>query len=137
MTAIFVDEYLNTSYRPDLEFVDGFLVERGMSTASHGLLQAIVAGWFYVLRNEFRLAVMTEPRTQIVARARYRIPDVLLCASPVKNEKVITSVPWAVIEILSPDDRMPAQLERFRDYKKIGVRYTILLDPEEQIAFRF
>ena len=33
------DEYLNTSYRPEVEFVDGMLVERGMLTPAHGALQ--------------------------------------------------------------------------------------------------
>ncbi|MGA3024877.1 MAG: Uma2 family endonuclease [Bryobacteraceae bacterium] len=65
-------------------------------------------------------------RTQIVERSRYRIPG-----------KVMAAVPWAIIEILSPDDRLPAQLDRFRDYQHIGVRHVLLLDPERLIAFRF
>jgi len=49
----------------------------------------------------------------------------------------VNSVPWAVVEILSPDDRMPEQLQRFRDYKQIGVRHVVLMDPEQLVAFRF
>jgi hypothetical protein len=49
----------------------------------------------------------------------------------------VTSVPWAVIEILSPDDKLPEQLERFRDYKRLGVRHVVPLEPENLIAFRF
>jgi len=132
-----VDEYLNSSYHPDLEYVDGVLVKRGMPTIAHGLLQAILIGYFLSYRKQFRFAVLPEVRTQIVDRARYRIPDVMLCPVPLPTGKIVNSVPWVVLEVLSPDDRMPRQLERFRDYKKVGVRHIVLLDPEELIAFRF
>ena len=36
----------------------------------------------------------------------------------------------------SPDDRAPQQWRRFRDYLSIGVRHVVLLDPEEETAFR-
>src|SRR5437588_1042552 len=115
------DEYLNSSYRPDMEYVDGILVERGMPTIAHSLLQIIVASHFRVYRKQFGFAALTEARTQIVERARYRVPDLMLFPVPLPSVKVLTSVPWAIIEILSPDDKLPEQLERFRDYKQIGV----------------
>ncbi len=46
--------------------------------------------------------------------SRYRIPDVLLCSVPVNaTDKVLKSVPLAVIEIWSPEDRMPRQTGAF------------------------
>ena len=77
-----VDEYLNSSYHPDLEFVDGLLVRRGRPMIAHGLLQGILIGYFLGFRKEFRYAVLVEVRTQIVQRARYRIPAVMLCPVP-------------------------------------------------------
>jgi hypothetical protein len=56
---------------------------------------------------------------------------------PLPSGKIVTSIPWAVIEILSPDDRLSEQLARFRDYKQIGVRHIVLLDPEDLTAYRF
>jgi Uma2 family endonuclease len=132
-----VDEYLNSSYRPDMEYVDGVLVERGMPTIAHGLLQKILIQRFGQYERTLRFQPLPEVRTQIVERARYRIPDVMLCPRPLPTGKVMTSVPWAVIEILSPDDKMPEQLGRFRDYKQTGVRHVVLLDPEQLIAYRF
>jgi Uma2 family endonuclease len=132
-----VDEYLNSSYHPDLEYVDGFLVEHGMPTIAHGLLQTMLGAHFHFHSREFRYAALTETRTQIIERARYRFPDLMLCPLPLPRGKIVNVAPWAVIEILSPEDRLPDQLQRFREYKQIGVRHMILLDPEELLAFRF
>jgi len=135
--VVSVDEYLNSSYRPDMEFVDGVLVERGEATIAHGLLQTVLIPCFRRYEKTLRFRSLPNVRTQIVERARYRIPDFLLCPLPLPGGKVVTSVPWAVIEILSPDDKTSEQLGRFRDYKRIGVRHVVVLDPEQLVAFRF
>jgi hypothetical protein len=36
------EEYLNSSYWPEMEYFDGVLVERVMPTIAHGLLQMIL-----------------------------------------------------------------------------------------------
>ncbi|MGA2185251.1 MAG: Uma2 family endonuclease [Bryobacteraceae bacterium] len=131
------EEYLNSSYRPDMEYVDGVLVERGIPTFAHGLLQMILIQYLARYQKALGFRPVPEVRTQIVERSRYRIPDIMLCPVPLSAGKVMASVPWAIIEILSPDDRMPAQLDRFRDYTHIGVRHVLLLDPERLVAFRF
>jgi Uma2 family endonuclease len=131
------DEYLNSSYRPDLEYIDGALVERGMPTIAHSVLQMILVEQFGKYRKALGYLPLPEVRTRIVERARYRIPDVMLCPLPIPEGKVVTTVPWAIVEIQSPDDRMPDQLARFQDYKQIGVAHVVLLDPERLVAFRF
>jgi Uma2 family endonuclease len=132
-----VEEYLNSSWHPDREYVDGVLVERSVPTISHSILQAILIEFFRRFQKQFRFLSLPEVRTQIVERARYRIPDVLLCAFPIPTGNVVNTVPWAVIEILSPEDSMKEQLERFRDYAQIGTGTIILLDPERLVAYRF
>jgi Uma2 family endonuclease len=131
------DEYLNSGYHPDMEYVDGALVERDVPTISHSLLQAMLSEYFRRFRKQFRFAALSEPRTQIVERARYRIPDLMLCPLPLPAGKIVDSIPWAVIEILSPDDRLSEQFARFRDYKRLGVRQMVLLNPEDLVAYRF
>jgi Uma2 family endonuclease len=130
-------EYLNSGYHPDMEYVEGILVERDVPTIAHSLLQLILGEYFRKYRKQFRFAALSETRTQIVEWARYRIPDLMLCPVPLPPGKIVNSVPWAVIEILSPEDRLSEQLARFRDYKQIGVLHMVLLDPEELIAYRF
>jgi Uma2 family endonuclease len=132
-----VDEYLNSGYHPDREYVEGILVERDVPTIAHSLLQVLLAVYFDAYRKQFRFAALSEARTQIIERARYRIPDLMLCPVPLPPGKIVNTIPWVVIEILSPDDRLSEQLARFRDYKEIGVHQMVLLDPEELIAYRF
>ena len=107
------DEYLNSSYRPDMEYVHGVLVERSMPTIAHSLLQMLLIQYFGRFQKTFGFLPLPEVRTQIVERARYRIPDLVLCPLPLPAGILLTSVPWVVIEILSPDDRFPDQLEVF------------------------
>jgi Uma2 family endonuclease len=132
-----VDEYLNTSYEHDVEFVDGVLVERAMPTPAHAALQTIISIHLFEQRKAFGFAVLTECRVELVARSRYRIPDVLVCRLPIPKSKVLETVPLAVIEIWSPDDRLAQQMARFREYWQRGVRQIIVMDPEEGICLRY
>jgi Uma2 family endonuclease len=132
-----VDEYLNSSYCPDMDYVDGVLVERDVPTIAHSLLQVNLIRYFSQFEKALSFLSLPAVRTQIVERARYRVPDFVLCGVPLPTGKVVTSVPLCVIEILSPDHRMPDQLKRFRDYEGLGVAEVVLLDPEQFIAFAF
>jgi len=42
---ITVDEYLSTSYDPDVEYVDGELVERTGADTQHSRLMAVIGGY--------------------------------------------------------------------------------------------
>ena len=61
----------------------------------------------------------------------------MLCPRPLPKGKVVNVTPLAVIEILSPDDKMRETLARFRDYARIGVPHIVQMDPEEYVAYRF
>jgi len=41
-----IDEYLNTSYRPDREYIDGELRERNVGKWDHARVQYLLAAWF-------------------------------------------------------------------------------------------
>lgn len=131
------EEYLNSSYHPEKEYVDGALAERGEPTIAHSLLQCILGVNMSAYRKQFRFEPLPSVRTQIIAGSRYRVPDLMLCPVPLPPGKIVDSIPWAVIEILSPDDRLSDQLARFRDYKRVGVRQMVLLNPEDLVAYRF
>jgi Uma2 family endonuclease len=136
-TLISADEYLNSGYHPDMEYIEGILVQRSVPTIAHSLLQLLLGIYFDTFRKQFQFAALPEARTQIVERARYRIPDMMLCPLPLPPGEIVDTIPWVVIEIISPDDRLSDQLVRLRDYQQIGVRHMVLLDPEDLTAYRF
>ncbi len=76
-----VEEYLNTSYSPDCDFVDGRIVQRNVGEWDHSRLQAALASYFYTREKQFGLLVVTEQRVQVTA-TRFRIPDVCLVTAP-------------------------------------------------------
>jgi Uma2 family endonuclease len=80
--------------------------------------------------------VLTEPRCR-VAPVRYRIPDVCVMEPGARRERVLTAPPRIVIEILSPEDRLEAQLERLEDYRAWGVAHIWLADPVRAKVYEF
>lgn len=88
------------------------------------------------LQSKHGFRVLPETRTQIIARARYRVPDVLLCSTPLPKGCIVDVAPLIVFEILSPDDKIAETLQRLRDYSSIGVQHLILLDPERYVVYR-
>ena len=70
-----MEEYLSTSYRPDCDYVDGYIEERNLGEWDHSSLQAAVAAYFFAKRRQWGISVATEQRVQVNAR-RFRVPDV-------------------------------------------------------------
>jgi Uma2 family endonuclease len=127
-TEIALSEYLQTSYRPDLEYVDGELQERNVGKTDHARVQALLAMWFGANEEAWHIVVTTEQRIQ-VGTNRVRIPDVTLVRPGALNEDVLTAPPLCVIEILSPDDTYSRTSEKAQDYRKMGIANIWLIDP--------
>jgi Uma2 family endonuclease len=122
-----IGEYLNTSYRPDREYVDGELLERNVGKNEHSRLQALLAIWFGRFEDEWGVAVFTEQRVQVSA-SRIRIPDVLLVPLA-PHPEVLVDPPILVVEILSPDDSYTETQKRAGDYFAMGVGTVWIIDP--------
>jgi Uma2 family endonuclease len=131
-----LDEYLNTTYQPDMEFVDGLLVARNVGTQRHSLLQGLVVFCFQQYRKSHRLRIFPGARLQVAAR-RYRIPDVLVLEIPYSHGKIITDVPAITVEIKSPDDTFDEIVDKCLEYESLGVRNILVLDPDNRRAFLF
>lgn len=131
-----VEEYLSTSYEPEVEFVDGVLVDRGMPTELHGIFQLLLGAYLLAFCEQFGFAVSSETRTEIVKRQRYRVPDLVVASVPVE-EGIITRVPWLVVEINSPGDRIGSMMKRFEDLESLGVRHILWVDPIEKTLHRY
>ncbi|MGO9336493.1 MAG: Uma2 family endonuclease [Terracidiphilus sp.] len=127
-TQIALSEYLQTTYHPDMEYVDGELLERNAGKTDHARVQALLAMWFGAHENEWQIVVTTEQRVR-VATGRVRIPDVTLVRPGALNEDVLSAPPLCTIEILSPDDTYSRTWEKAQDYRKMGVENIWLIDP--------
>jgi Uma2 family endonuclease len=129
-----VAEYLTTSYHPDRDYVDGEVQERNLGEFDHAAIQAFLTSWFYQHRQEWNLHVLPEVRVKVSAD-RVRIPDVGLVSRDQPVEQVITHPPLAVVEILSPDDRVLRCNERLADYRQMGVRHVRVIDPANKMGY--
>src|ERR1017187_960045 len=108
-SMVSVEEYLRASYDPDVEFVDGLLVER-LGDWLHSLIQSNILA---VLRRKYpHLKVVVEFRSRTAA-TRYRIPDVTVLLAP-PTTRYLLEAAFMVVEVLSEDDSMTGSLENFR-----------------------
>jgi len=138
-TRVSIEEYLNTSYRPDVEYIDGELRPKNstlevdpMAQWAHAHLQALISAWFVQHQDEWGVLAGVEARTRIRTSA-YRLPDVVLVkAAPERG--TITEAPFIVIEILSPGDTYSETQRRARDYQEMGVENIWLIDPDTRTA---
>ena len=131
------EEYLHTSYEPDLEYRDGVVVGRNVGTQLRGLLQTIVGAYLHQLRRRFQFRVFTETRLRLGASGRYYVPDVMVVEQPYARGKVVTDVPAVVFEIKSPDDKLDEVFEKCLDYASFGIPNIVVLDPDRRRQYVF
>jgi Uma2 family endonuclease len=124
-TLVSLEEYLATSYDPDVEYVDGVLEERNVGDYLHSLIQSNI---IYALRRKYpHLKILPEFRSN-TARTRYRLPDISVLLSPPATRYLLDPA-HIVIEILSDDDKMTKVLEKLAEYESKGVPHIWLVDP--------
>lgn len=130
--AISVEEYIHTSF-PDLdrEFRDGEVINRTMPDYLHSKTQIILGMYFALLRNTLRLFPGSELRLRI-REGLYRIPDIAVFHPTEPTEGIPSALPFIVIEILSPDDRMSDVRGKLEEYRDWGVPHVWLVDPHSR-----
>jgi Uma2 family endonuclease len=129
-----VSEYLNTTYHPDCDYVNGELKERNVGEKPHSALQMILSTIFMNNRRLWGLIPLTEQRVQ-TSPTNFRIPDV--CAiRPIRGEFIVQTPPVVCIEVLSKGDSLAGLQEKLDDYLRMGVENIWILEPLEKIAYR-
>ncbi len=116
-----MEEYLHTSYHPDVDFVDGVLEERHLGEFDHGRLQGLLFAYFNSNRRSFGLTPVVEQRIR-VSSDRVRICDVVLIRADAPREAVMQIPPAVCIEVLSPEDRLQRAQVMLADYLQMGVQ---------------
>jgi Uma2 family endonuclease len=133
-TIIPISEYLNTTYRPDCDYIGGEVRERNVGERPHALLQGIFFAIFHANRRAWNIVVLPEQRVQTSA-THFRIPDVCVLRRTDPVEAIVHTPPLVCIEVLSPQDTMSAMQERVDDYTHMGVEHIWLIDPLSRHAY--
>jgi Uma2 family endonuclease len=134
VTAIPVAEYLDTSYRPDCEYLDGELLERNVGDWDHSRLQTLLTRYLSNREEQWGILVVVEQRVQ-VKPTRYRVPDIAVLTGPPPAGRVIDQPPFLCVEIVSRSDRVAEMQERIDDYLSFGVRYVWVVHAGTRRAF--
>jgi Uma2 family endonuclease len=70
-----------------------------------------------------------------VGSERVRVPDLCLVLREQPVERVLSRPPLAVVEILSPEDRVLRYNERLADYRQMGIPHVWVIDPANRTAY--
>jgi Uma2 family endonuclease len=135
-SLVSVREYLNTSYEPDAEYVDGVIEERNVGEYDHATWQGALQAWFRANGRTWNVRSRAELRVQVSA-TRYRVPDVVVFSRDYPIEQILTRTPIAVFEVLSPDDRMSRILVKLADYERMGIRAILVIDPKTRSFYQY
>lgn len=133
-TSIPISEYLQKTYEPDCDYIDGEVKERNLGTWSHGFLQGFLAAFFNRNWRAWQILAGTEIRVRVSAN-RVRIPDVCVLRRSDPTDPVVLVAPLICIEVLSPDDTLRSQRDRVEDYLAMGVEHVWLIDPVTREAW--
>ena len=128
-----LQEYLDTEYSPDREYVDGVVVERHVGERPHSKVQKNLVAAFD--RRYPKLDVWPEQRVRTVD-ARWRTPDVCVTLEDPGTD-VFEAAPFVCIEILSRSDNVSDLLEKLEEYAALGVPNIWVIDPHRRKAFTY
>jgi Uma2 family endonuclease len=128
-----VGEYLKTAYSPEMEYVDGVLVERNVGEWQHSLTQGNVV---FALCSKYPKVGVLPSVTTKTSETRYRIPDVAVTLRIPKG-RFIAEASFVAIEILSEEDRAITFLEKLKEYSAMGVPNIWVFDPRLKQMFVF
>lgn len=126
-----VERYLKTTYRPDVDYVDGHIEERNLGEYDHSTLQFAIARLLHARRREWHIRVAVELRVQ-TSSGRFRIPDVAILSSNEPKEQIARRAPLLCIEVLSPEDTLRRMMVRIQDYFAMGVPAVWIFDPQRR-----
>ncbi len=131
---ISLDEYLNTSYRPDVDFLEGELEERNMGEGPHSDIQGFLLAFFHQRKSLWAVHPRPEQRVQVTP-TRFRVPDVCILRATDPRDAIVTVPPLLCIEVLSSADTLRKLQARVDDYFRMGVEHVWAIDPWQRRAY--
>jgi Uma2 family endonuclease len=129
-----LEDYRNSSYKPDRDFVRGELQERNVGEIEHSEMQLAILLWFVRHGVEWKIRPLPEMRVQ-VSDDNYRVADVAVVSTTAPREPALVTPPLIVIEMLSPEDRVQRCGERLDDLLSMGIPHVWVVDPKLRTGF--
>jgi len=133
-TLVPLETYLETTYRPDCDWIDGELRERNMGEKPHSGVQQFLCEYLGNRKRELGILVYPELRVQTSA-THYRIADVCVTWDTDPDDLIVKTPPLLCVEILSRRDTLSDMQDRVDDYKSMGVRQVWVVDPFRRRAY--
>ncbi len=124
-----IEEYLRTSYRPDVEYIDGELKQKPVVGFAHEETQGFIFKWFSDHYQEWNIRCAVETRTR-VSPERVRLPDVVVVAAQDRRKTELNRPPIIALEVLFPSDSYQDLKRRAADLENMGVRNVWLIDED-------
>ena len=113
---------------PDVEYVRGEIVERGMPDLVHSGAQKRLIVIFSAMEDLHRVYAFPELRLQLAADV-FRVPDVTVFSGEPPSQLIPDRPPLCVVEIVSRDDRYTDLLQKLAEYHRWGVQHIWVADP--------
>ena len=135
-TLLSIDEYLQTSYHPDADYVDGEIEERHLGEYDHAKIQSFILSTFAFNEDTWGTDTVVEQRIRVAAH-RVRVCDVAVLRANTPLEPVTATPPFLCIEVMSPEDRLSRAKVVLADYHAMGVAHIWLIDPIRRVAYTF
>lgn len=133
---ISTDDYLRTSFEdPEPDYVEGEVVERPVPNYFHSQTQICLSDAFKPWQDRRQLFRSSEIRLR-VSTDRFRVADFAVFASK-QTEPIPVDPPYAVVEIVSPDDRYEDLMSKLADYEQAGVEFVFVADPPVRRLSRY
>ena len=131
-----IEQYLRTSYSPDVDYVDGIIEERHLGEFDHGRLQALLTAVILSHEPHWNVIGVVEQRIRVAGR-RVRIADIAMLRADTPREPVTETPPFICIEILSPEEHLSRARVVLQDYLSMGVEHIWLIDPLRRVAYTY
>jgi Uma2 family endonuclease len=134
-TAVHVslEEYLNTEYEPDCDYVGGVLEDRNVGKQKHGETQLLLGAWLLAQAERHGKKPITEQRVRL-SPFKIRIPDVCLIDRD-DHDEIVQKPPALWVEIFSPDDRWSRLHRKLTEVLNFGVPTIWIIDPYDRQAW--
>ncbi len=136
--AVSVEEYLEATYDPDCEYIDGRLIRRTPAGEKYKYVKKRLLAYFREFEDACNTRALEDQRICILdtTRAqRYRIADVCLVRRPHQRALVLRRPPLVAIEILRPYEGTGALLARLSDFLRIGIPHIWAVDVDDASWF--